>query len=154
MKRMQFVRDDGGREQAGYKGKAGDCVCRAIAIATEQPYEVVYDALNELSLAQKVCRGKKSSSRTGIGRKIYQKYLESLGWIWVPCMKIGSGCKVHLATGELPLGRLVVRVSRHMTCVLDGVVHDAYDPQRETVFFEESGRRIVSRCVYGYFVKG
>jgi hypothetical protein len=26
--------DDGGRGAAGFKGKTGDCVCRAIAIAT------------------------------------------------------------------------------------------------------------------------
>ena len=26
-----FVYDDGGRKDAGYKGDAGDCVCRAIA---------------------------------------------------------------------------------------------------------------------------
>src|SRR5262245_46562233 len=29
-----FVYDDGGRAAAGFKGKAGDCVCRAIALAT------------------------------------------------------------------------------------------------------------------------
>lgn len=30
----KFVRDDGGRAAAGYSGTAGDCVVRAIAIAT------------------------------------------------------------------------------------------------------------------------
>ena len=32
-------------EEAGYKGFAGDCVCRAIAIATQKPYKEVYDRL-------------------------------------------------------------------------------------------------------------
>jgi uncharacterized protein (DUF111 family) len=36
--------DDGGRAKAGYKG---DCVCRAIAIATGIPYRDVYDAINQ-----------------------------------------------------------------------------------------------------------
>ena len=29
-----YAFDDGGRAPAGYKGTTGDCVCRAIAIAT------------------------------------------------------------------------------------------------------------------------
>jgi hypothetical protein len=34
-------------------------------------------------------------------------------------MKIGQGCRVHLRAGELPDGKLVVRVSRHMVAVID-----------------------------------
>lgn len=34
-----FKPDDGGREKAGFKGKAGDCVVRAIAIATKSNYD-------------------------------------------------------------------------------------------------------------------
>jgi hypothetical protein len=44
---MRFQYDDGGRAAAGYKGKAGDCTCRAISIATGLPYQHVYDLLNE-----------------------------------------------------------------------------------------------------------
>jgi hypothetical protein len=49
-----FVLDDGGRAAAGYKGTAGDCVCRAIAIVTGQPYQQVYDALNELGSRERL----------------------------------------------------------------------------------------------------
>ena len=31
---LKFKADDGGRSEAGFKGKAGDCVVRSIAIAT------------------------------------------------------------------------------------------------------------------------
>ena len=31
---LKFKADDGGRSAAGYKGKAGDCVVRSIAIVT------------------------------------------------------------------------------------------------------------------------
>ncbi len=34
---MDFLCDDGGRAAAGYKGRAADCVVRAIAIATQKP---------------------------------------------------------------------------------------------------------------------
>ena len=37
--------NDGGRSKAGYKGKAGDCVVRSIAIVTRLPYQKVYDDL-------------------------------------------------------------------------------------------------------------
>ena len=32
---MEFNFNDGGRAKAGYKGRTGDCVARAIAIAAE-----------------------------------------------------------------------------------------------------------------------
>ncbi len=37
-------------------------------------------------------------------------------------MQIGSGCTVHLRADELPSGRLVVSVSRHLTAVIDCVI--------------------------------
>ena len=57
-------------------------------------------------------------------------------------MAIGSGCKVHLRADELPSGRLIVSVSKHLTAVIDGVIHDNHDPSRDG-----------TRCVYGYFSK-
>ena len=139
---MKYQYDDGGREKAGYRGSAGDCVARSIAIATRKPYIEVYDALNEIAKGERKGKRKKSvsSSRTGVYRYAYQKYMESLGWEWVPTMTIGSGCQVHLRYGELPSGRLVVRVSKHVTAVIDGVIMDTIDPSRDGW-----------RCVYGYF---
>lgn len=76
-----------------------------------------------------------------------------LGFVWTPTMSIGSGCKVHLVAGELPMGRLVVRVSKHVTAVIDGVVHDTFDPQSSTMWFGTDGNleRTSERCVYGYW---
>ena len=55
-------------------------------------------------------------------------------------MAIGQGCTVHLRADELPAGRLVVRLSRHVCAVVDGTVHDNHDPRRNG-----------TRCVYGYW---
>jgi hypothetical protein len=152
---MKFVVNDGGRKDAGFKGDVGDCVCRSITIITEKPYKEVYDALNEISKEMGYwhrthpvktkygnSREKMSSSRTGHMRKVYEKYLFSLGYKWIPTMKIGSGCKVHLKADELPNGRLIVAVSRHITAVIDGVIYDTYDCSRKE-----------KRCVYGYYIK-
>jgi hypothetical protein len=139
---MDFVFHDGGRAAAGYKGDTRDCVTRSIAIATGKPYREVYDALNRLAKTER--RGgrkkKRSNSRTGVFRKTYQDYLESLGWRWTSTMSIGSGCRIHLKASELPRGPLLVRVSRHLTAVINGVLYDTHNCSRGG-----------TRCVYGYF---
>ena len=69
-------------------------------------------------------RHTKSSARTGVRKTTSRRWLAELGWIWTPTMQIGSGCKVHLRAEELPQGRLIVSVSRHLVAVIDGVIHD------------------------------
>ena len=142
---MNVIFNDGGRMAAGFVGGAGDCVTRSIAIATGMPYRDVYDAINALGKRERTGKRKrgKSTARNGVHKPTTRRYMESLGWVWVPTMHIGSGCKVHLRDGELPAGRLVVAVSRHVTAVIDGVIHDTHNPQRDT-----------GRCVYGYFIQG
>lgn len=166
---MSFVFDDGGRAAAGYKGTTGDCVCRSIAIAAQLPYQEVYEALNELGAKER--RGKRkrgtSNARTGVYKPAIRKFMASIGWKWVPTMQIGSGCKAHLCAEELPKGRLVVNVSKHSTAMIDGVIHDTYDPRRDMHCVEpdhgqplragqwrnENGIcSIQRRCVYGYFI--
>jgi hypothetical protein len=141
---MDWVYNDGGREDAGYRGHTGDCVVRSIAIATELPYQKVYDAINLMGKSERISKRKKkkSNSRTGVYKTTYDKYLKSLGWTWTPTMFIGSGCTVHMRKNELPNGRIIVRLSKHLAAVIDGVLHDTGDCTR-------SG----TRCVYGYYSK-
>jgi hypothetical protein len=157
---MQFIVNDGGRVAAGFKGRTGDCVVRAIAIAAELNYAAVYRDLHELQKAYFCKRTRhgakdgKASPRNGVCQQVYHGYILGLGFRWTPTMKIGSGCKVHLADGELPGGRIIVRLSGHIAAVIDGVIHDTYDPQRATLICEDGVQRIARRCVYGYFSKG
>ena len=138
---IPFVEDDGGRAEAGFRGEAGDCVTRAIAIATGIPYREVYDALAEgqANRRDKRANGKRAA-RNGVHRSVYDRYLQGLGWVWTPTMHIGSGTTVHLRADELPPGRLVVRVTKHMCAVIDGVLHDTHDCSRQG-----------TRAVYGYW---
>lgn len=155
MAHMPFIRDDGGRSAAGFKGHAGDCVARAIAIASGQAYADVYAALSHGAGRERKSRG--ATARNGIftGRKWFKAYMVSLGFEWVPTMRVGQGCRVHLVAGELPPGRLVVSVSRHYTAVIDGVIRDTHDPQRTTVWYDQAGNvvRRAERCVYGYWTR-
>lgn len=110
--------------------------------ATGKPYQEVYDELNEASKDERRSRrrSRKSSARTGVHKPTIRRYMKALGWTWTPTMQIGSGCRVHLRADELPGGKLVVSLSRHLTAVVDGVVQDTHDPSRGG-----------TRCVYGYF---
>ena len=172
---MKFNYNDGGRSAAGYKGHAGDCVCRAICIVTGLPYKEVYDALAHGNYTQRKSkrtpkRGKTAARGINVGRKWFQEYMRGLGFEWIPTMLVGQGCKVHLNEKELPTGRLVVSVSKHYTAVIDGVINDTHNPsERGTTIYPngypedklpkgayrmENGNGWAykpERCVYGYW---
>ena len=81
--------NDGGREQAGYKGLTGDCVARSIAIASGRNYQTVYDELTEATkvyaethnnrvakwLREDKAKGKAYTPRDGVYKEVYQPYL-------------------------------------------------------------------------------
>ena len=143
--------NDGGRQKAGFKGGAGDCVVRSIAIAAKLPYRQVYEDLRSANqhyaeikddrLARRL-HHKGSSPRNGNHRNVFHKYILDLGFEWVPTMKVGAGCQVHLRPDELPQGTLIVKVSKHLTAIVNGVIQDTHDPSRGG-----------SRCVYGYYIQ-
>jgi len=113
----RWVYDDGGRWDAGYRPRhVGDCVIRAVSIATQKPYDEVYRALGK--------------------RRLYHPYLTALGWGYVPI----GGRRARLDHAELPRGRLVVEISRHLVAVIDDVIHDTYQPSNR-------------HYVRGYFAK-
>lgn len=143
--------NDGGRAAAGFVGGAGDCVVRSIAIATQLPYIKVYEDLRDANARyaqerdnklSRMLKQRGSSPRNGNHRNVFHEYILQQGFDWVPTMKVGAGCKVHLRPDELPKGTLIVKVSKHLTTVIDGVLHDTHDPSRNG-----------SRCVYGYYIK-
>lgn len=74
-------------------------------------------------------------------RQWFKNYMAELGLIWVPTMQVGKGCQVHLHHHELPAGRLIVSVSKHYTAMIDGIIHDTFDPSRDG-----------TRCVYGFWI--
>ena len=111
---MEFVFNDGGRSKYFQGKNAGDCVVRAIANATGIDYKEIYDKLANRSkayasqrndkVAKDLRRKNQTSPRNGVHKEIYTQYLKDIGWKFVPTMKIGSGCKVHLKSDELPKG--------------------------------------------------
>jgi hypothetical protein len=136
--------NDGGRESAGFRGTTGDCVVRAIAITSGASYIQVYEMVNrygQMERKSKCRKGGKSCARTGVYRDTIRRIMNHLGYEWVSCMGIGTGCKTHLRRDELPMGKLIVSVSKHLVAVVDGIVQDTHDCTRGG-----------NRCVYGYWI--
>ena len=143
---MRFVYSDGGRSKYFKARNVNDCVVRAICNASGKDYKEVYDAIDELSKHEKLGKRKKgiSSARNGVYKNTYKKYIEDiLGWKWVSCSGIGKGVTKHLNEMEMPSeGIFIVKVSKHLTCVKDGMLIDTYDCSRDG-----------QRGVYGYWVE-
>lgn len=141
---MKWIYDDGGRSKYYQKENVNDCVCRSIAIVTGRDYKEIYDLINKYAEEYRQENPNDvSHPRIGVSKDLTYKILTDLGYKWIPKMYFGKGCLCHLRDGELPKkGKIIVSVSKHLTCVVDNVIHDIYDPSREG-----------KRCVYGYYIK-
>ena len=158
---ITYVYHDGGRADAGFKGydsldaRDSDCVCRAIAIAAELPYQQVHDQLAEAYATQRRRAGLSLPIRVDLRwertQKWFKDHMAELDFVWTntpPEDKKISGrhdCfPVHLRADELPSGRLVCELSgrSRSVAVIDGVIYDTADPNAGVRFH---------RGVYGYW---
>ena len=134
---LEFIYDDGGRSSY-FKGNAGDCVCRSIAIASGRDYKEIYEILFKTM---------GDSPRNGVftHKPKFKRMMQSLGFTWTATSGIGSHQAVHLIQGELPGGRLVIAMAKHYTAVIDNQVRDIFDPRTNAW-----GQY---RKIYGYWKK-
>ena len=117
---MSFYWNDGGRASAGFAGLCGDCVARSIAIGTGRAYRAVYDDLK--TLAEK-------SPRSGVSVDVAQTYLRDAGWTFEPFVT------PEFVPESFPRGTHIVHLTHvdfrhrgHYSCVVDGIVHDTWNP--------------------------
>lgn len=142
---MKFIYNDGGRSKYFKATNVGDCAVRAICNATGKDYKEVYNSINRLAKTEKVTILKQgvSSARDGVYKESMSKYIEDeLGWKWHSCCNFGSSKRTHLTESEVPSGTIIARLSKHFTCVKDGVLYDTYDCSRGG-----------TRMIYGYWSK-
>ena len=112
---MQFVETTNGRICKTFKD---DCVVRSISIAMDKPYAVVFDDLMQLGLL--------------IGaypnhHKVWEKYLKDNGWVKNKPPRNAQGKYIKLANWADAPVRAIIKNSGHLTCVVDGAVHDTWD---------------------------
>lgn len=132
---MKFQYNDGGRSKYFKAATVGDCVTRAIAIATGRDYKDIYNTIRRML---------GYTPRNGVRKADTKRAMEAFGGHWHATMTIGSGCTTHLRDGDLPnTGKIVASCSGHVVAIVDGVINDTYDPSRGE-----------NRCVYGYWSFG
>ena len=119
---MEFIWNDGGRSACGFVGLAGDCVTRAIAIATGLAYRHVYDALG---------RESESSPRNGMSVDVASEFLTQKNW-----QKFNISYDRFEPT-LLPMGVVIVHLVskddpfQHFCTMIDQVIHDTWNPSEE-----------------------
>ena len=117
---MKYKETDGGRKDAGYRGVGGDCVTRAIAIATNMPYRRVRLALTDLCV--EMTGGMYKGVANGCPTPVAHKFLTQLGWEAVP---------TEMYINELPKNQPIIACSkRHWAAVINNTVNDDWDSRK------------------------
>jgi hypothetical protein len=96
----------------------GDCVTRAIVMATGMDY---HEVLDELTKRKNGPGNKRGSASSGVEHMDAHRYLRELGWTYVSCPK-----GVKFTYENLP-EECIVDLPGHYTYVKRGIVYDAYD---------------------------
>jgi hypothetical protein len=124
---MPYQFNDGGRALAGYKGSAGDCGARAIAIALGMDYKAAYVLLAEANKKA----GQPKSARNGISKELYSDVLKELGWVWMSAPKF-EGRKARCS--DMYPGTVIARQAGHYVAVINGVPQDIWDCSHKMVY--------------------
>lgn len=130
---VEFIKFDGGRKAAGFKGSAGDCGVRSAAIALGEDYQETYDALYQRQKAFKD-RSRKvrvklsdASPRTGVWKEVMHAHMTEAGAVWVPLASIGGEVvRVKDVATRWPGNRVVMRLARHYSAMVNGVNMDTW----------------------------
>jgi hypothetical protein len=112
---MDFIWNDGGRASSGFVGLTGDCVPRAIAIATGIAYREVYEKLGSAS---------DKSPRFGVRTDVAHAFLSERGWIRSQGLEqpFAMHSLVHIARYDR---------SHHFCTLIDHVMHDTWDASED-----------------------
>lgn len=125
-----FIRTDAGRAQSKRPKQFNDCSVRALALVCNLSYDEAYAMLAKA--------GRKSCKRFDIADWAAVASVHGHRFVWHPFPAVRgerrmtpiSFCEQH------PTGRWIVRVSRQVAAVIDGVLYDDA-PMRS------------DRCIYG-----
>lgn len=135
---MLFIKSDGGRAAAGYKGSARDCGVRAAALVTGADYRDTYAALFDRQRAFKAASKKKcvinrsASPRNGVWHMVMHQHMADAGAQWIALAEIGGDVvRVRDVSERWPVGRIMIRLARHYSAIIDGVNYDTWEQHPE-----------------------
>ena len=111
---IKFHKTDNGRICKSFKD---DCVIRSVSLATDQSYQMTFVELMALGLEMGAYPNHD---------KVWRRYLEDKGWIKNKPPRINGKMIRLLNWNDAPDVAVVIN-SGHLTCIVDGIVHDEWD---------------------------
>lgn len=120
---MKFIKNHGGREKyfpTKYKKDlTGDCVIRAIAIATNIDYLEVRDSLFDIA---------KKQGRMPNSQPVYEEYLFSIGWVKKSPLKNGKKKYKVKNIAKFFMGKsVIIHTCNHLSTLVNGDLNDTWD---------------------------
>ena len=133
---IEYRYDDGGRRAAGYRGKTGDCVVRAIAICAGRDYRTVY-----LTMAGQMRRNGHTASGNAYAtsernrrqprqhgqlraKRVQDRVLELHGFRKV---RLPSGARPTFTEAHERYGDCIAGTTKHMAAIVGGALRDIFD---------------------------
>lgn len=107
-----------------YGRHVNDCSVRAISLATEQTWDETYKKLSDYARKEGITFSEIEFIDTYLGDN-YEHYC----FVDDPKVrKVGDFLRLQLP------GRWLVTMSGHITCVIDGVCYDTFDPSERLIW--------------------
>jgi hypothetical protein len=128
---FRFKQDDGGRAQSRRPRQKNDCTVRALAVTLGIEYDFAYEVL--ASFGRKSGAGFPFKTHAAA---IFANCSADATWTAFQAVKGERRLTLPAFCARYPAGRYIVSMAKHITVVVDGVVHDDFQPGEE-------------RCVYG-----
>lgn len=126
---VPFVQTDAGRSSSKRSKQKNDCTVRAWATANHIPYDEAYDVLKSF--------GRKSGR--GIDFKGFANtQINIVSRISFPAVKGKKRMNIGKFCNQYDKGIFIIKTAKHVSAVLDGVVHDTFEPRHD-------------RCVYAAY---
>ena len=134
---IDFVKNDGGRKAAGYKGTVGDCVVRAVSIlegGTAETYQAAYETSRvenqgvinrkRKPLSRKRADGDPSPEKGSL-KAATPRVLKAHGFVKVDLREWTE--KPTFSQAYERYGNCIVSTTRHIAAVVNGSLQDLFN---------------------------
>ena len=108
--------------------RVGDCVKRAFTTATGQTYKEVSKELNQI---------KRDLNANGYNdNSVWRKFISQKKWYKIPFQATAGEKRMngHRFCEQYPEGTYVLRMAKHLTVCVDGVIYDTWDCTEKCVY--------------------
>jgi hypothetical protein len=98
--------------------RVNDCTVRAISLATGRTWDATYEELTRFAQAQAIMPDEVNYIDEYLGRNFERVF----------CSNCRNKKTVGQITKKLPRGIYLITMNGHITCCINGVIYDTFDP--------------------------